>query len=57
MQAIDVQIMFKMKAMGDYHGFYLKIDVLLLTDVFEKFIGICLEYYKLRLCNCWAVLD
>ena len=55
MQAIDVQIMFKMKAMGDYHGFYLKIDVLLLTDVFEKFIGICLEYYKLRLCNCLAV--
>ena len=26
-----------MKAMKDYHDLYLKCDVLLLTDVFEKF--------------------
>ena len=32
-----------MNAMGDYHDFYLKTDVLLLADVFEKFITICLE--------------
>ena len=31
---------FKMKNMGDYHDHYLKKDVLLLTDVFEKFIDI-----------------
>ena len=27
-----------MKNMGDYHDHYLKKDVLLLVDVFEKFI-------------------
>ena len=32
---------FKMKNMGDYCGHYLKKDVLLLTDVFEKFIDTC----------------
>ena len=39
--------LFKMKTMGDYHGLYLKADVLLLADVFEKFISTCLEYYRL----------
>ena len=32
---------FKMNAMGDYHDLYLKRDVLLLGDVFEKFINTC----------------
>ena len=36
---------FEMKNMGDYHDYYLKKDVLLLTDVFEKYIGTCLKYY------------
>ena len=32
---------FKMKNMGGYHDHYLKKDVLLLTDIFEKFIKTC----------------
>ena len=41
----------KMKNMGDYHDNYLKKDVLLLTDVFEKFIKTCFKYYRLDACN------
>ena len=33
---------FKMKNMGDYHDHYFKKDVLLLAEVFEKFIDTCL---------------
>ena len=32
---------FDLKNMGDYHNHYLKKDVLLLVDVFEKFINTC----------------
>lgn len=32
---------------SDYHDHYLKTDVLLLTDVFEKFGNICLKNYEL----------
>ena len=42
---------FKMKNMGDYHDHYLKKDVLLLTDVFEKFIDTCLKYYVSDPCH------
>ena len=42
---------FKMKNMGDYHDHYLKKDVLLLADVFEKFIKTCLKYYELDPCH------
>ena len=37
--------------MGDYRDLYLKADVLLLADVFEKFINTCLEYYRLDPCH------
>ena len=37
--------------MGDYHDLCLKRGFLLLTDVFEKFIGTCLEYYRLNPCH------
>ena len=37
--------------MGDYHDLCLKTGFLLLTDVFEKLIGTCLEYYRLNPCH------
>ena len=42
---------FNMKDMGDYHNHYLKKDVLLLADVFEKFIDTCLKFYGLDPCH------
>ena len=39
--------------MGDYHDHYLKKDVLLLA-VFEKFIGMCVPFYKLDPCHCFS---
>ena len=42
---------FGMKNMGDYHDHYLKKDILLWADVFEKFIGTCMKYYGLDLCH------
>ena len=38
---------FNMKNMGDYHYHYLNKDVLLLADVFEKYIDTCLKFYRL----------
>ena len=36
-----------MKAMKYYHDLYLKCDILLLADVFEKFRNNCLKNYGL----------
>ena len=36
---------FEMKNMRNYHDHYLQKDVLLLVDVFEKFIDMCLKDY------------
>ena len=47
LHAIDVWIMFKMNTMSNYHDLYLKTDVLLLADDFEKFINMCLQHYGL----------
>ena len=41
----------EMKNMGDYHNHYLKKDVLLSADVFEKFISTCLKFYGLDPCH------
>ena len=40
-----------MKNMGDYHDHYLKKNVLLLADVFEKNFDTCLKCYKLDACR------
>ena len=42
---------FNMKNMDDYHDHYLKKDLLLLSDVFEKFIDTCLKLYGLNPCH------
>ena len=38
---------FNFKTFKDVHNHYLKKDVLLLADVFEKFIDTCFKYYNL----------
>ena len=53
-----------MNAMGDYHDLYLKTDVFVLANVFEKIINTCLGCYGLDTChyfispglNCDAIL-
>ena len=49
---LNVWNKFEMKTMKDYHNLYLKCDVLLLADVFEKFrnnsiknYGLCPSHY------------
>ena len=50
-RAIDVWNVFRMNTMGDYHDLYLLTYVLLLADVFEKFLKTCLDYYNLDPCH------
>ena len=50
-RANNVWNAFKMKTMGDYRDLYLKTDVLLLADVFEKFIKMCLNCCGLDPCH------
>ena len=47
---------FRMKNMGDYPDHCLQKDVLLLADVFERFIGTCLKYYRLDPCHYFSSL-
>ena len=44
-----------MKNMSDYHDHYFKKNVLLLTDIFEKFVDTCLKYYGLDPCLYFSV--
>ena len=50
-RACDVQKIFEIKNLGEYHDLYLKNDVLSLCDVFEKFIGVYLKDYGLDCCH------
>ena len=38
---------FNLKDLGEYHDLYLKMDAILLANVFEAFRDTCLEYYQL----------
>ena len=51
LKAVDVWNVFKVNAMGESHDLYLKTDVLLLADVFGKFIKTCIDYYELDPCH------
>ena len=53
-RATDVWKVFKIKTLGEYHDLYVKTDVLLLCDVFEKFIKTYLEYYSLDSSHCFS---
>ena len=48
-RANNIWNVFKMNTMGSYHDLYLKTDISLLADVFQKFISTCLDYYELDL--------
>ena len=47
----NVWNIFDFKTFKDFHNHYLKTDVLLLVDIYEKFISTCLEYYGVEPCH------
>ena len=47
----NVSKIFNFHTFEDFHNHYLKKDILLLADAFEKFIFICLKYYDLDPCH------
>ena len=46
-QAFKIYTLFGCRNLGDYHDVYLRTDVLILADVFEKFRQVCIKVYKL----------
>ena len=48
--ATQVWTAFECESMADYHDIYMKCDVLLLTDLFQKFRATCLAHYSLDSC-------
>ena len=53
-RVVDIWKVFKIKNLGEYHGLYLKADVLLLCDVFGKLISVCLKDYGLDPCHYYS---
>ena len=47
----NVWKIFNFNTFEDFHNHYLKTDILLLADSFEKFISTCLKYYGLDPCH------
>ena len=46
-QAKRVSQSFEIKLLGEYHELYVRSDTLLLVDIFENFIDMCLKIYEL----------
>jgi hypothetical protein len=46
-RARNVWDKFKCYSMLDYHNLYLKVDVVLLADIWENFRNVCFEHYGL----------
>ena len=46
-EAVQVYNVLDCNNFGDYHDAYLKIDVFVLADVFEKFRDVCMKVYQL----------
>ena len=51
----NVLKVFGIKNLGEYHGLYLKTDVLMLCDVFNKFIDVCLVDYCFDPCHYYSL--
>ena len=47
---------FSFNIFKDFHNHYLKKDILLLADIFEKFISTSLKYYNLDPCHYFSAL-
>ena len=45
---------FEIPDLGEYHDLYVKIDVLLLADVFENFRNLCHKFYDLDPTHCFT---
>ena len=51
----NVRDTFNFNTFEDFLNHYLKKDVLLLADVFEKFVFTCTKYYDLDACHYFSV--
>ena len=46
---------FEIKIVGEYHDLYVQSDMLLLGDVFQNFINMCIKIYKRDSANSLSV--